>query len=224
LWLRPVDEWTQGPEVFGEDVGYGRGVVSSVSVRRGAEGIELGRELHEEGVHERRAVTRFIEGGGGLQAVGKTEELGVKVIEGVAGIIGRAGFAERVVSGVKLASRGRGETAGDPDGAERIEAVGVLNHLGFQGGGFDRGGEAVRLDAMVDGLKQAGGIAGVAQKTDGTVGGEVGSACAVGRRFGDLDAIVEVGRGDDDGDVGAFEPGEAGGGGRDTVDVREVMG
>src|SRR5690606_19584972 len=55
-------------------------------------------------------------------------------------------------------------------------------------------------------------------------GGEGGGAAAVRGVFGEGDAVVEPGGGEDDFEPGAFFGGEAAGGGDDAADVRGVVG
>jgi hypothetical protein len=86
-------------------------------------------------------------------------------------VIERAVLGERIGGIEERALHGAGdvEHAGEPNGAECFEAVGVLQDGGFEGARRDVGGEAVRVNGVMDGVELVAGEPCLAQQCDGVV-------------------------------------------------------
>ena len=102
--------------------------------------------------HQIRATVCFFAAGLGLHGVGELEEFGVEVVDGVERVVGVAVVAEGVgcVEQGAVQVTADQQASGDADGAERVEAVCVLDYPGFQAAGWDVGAEAVGLDGVVN--------------------------------------------------------------------------
>jgi len=183
-------------------------------------------ELGEEGGEKLGSF--FGEGfsGLGLHGVLEGEEFGEEMIDAEVGVVVWAGLAEGVGGVVKLGAHvaAEHETAAEADGAEGIDAVGILQDLGLDGAWGDVGGEAVGLDGVVDGVEVLIGVVVFAEEADGVIGSETGGLGAEGGVFGNVEAVVKVGGGEEDIEREVFGCGEVAGVEDDTLDVLEIVG
>jgi len=128
------------------------------------------------------------------------------MVEHETAVVGRAmvwnGFG-RIVEGPP-GGAAEHEHAGQSDGAERVEPVGVLHNAGFERPGRNSGREAMRFDRVVDGRQQAFRVAGFAQQRHGPLGRLPGGQRTLRMVLGHEHAVVQPGGRKHHGEVGAF--------------------
>lgn len=194
--------------------------------RQGGSRRDFGAQLIEELLKKSGSTVGFRATGGGQHGVLEGEEFEREMIDGEGAIIGGAVVPEGVVGMIERAAQGGADLkdAGETDGAEGIQAVGVLKHAGFERLGREAGGEAVSLDGVGNGSFAAVGPAEFGEPAERLLGGELGGLGAVGRVFGDRDAVMQPGSGEDDEPVGSLGGAETAGSGEDAMEVLEVVG
>lgn len=142
--------------------GAGRDLFSASLVRKGL----------AETVHKTDAFGGDFAGFRGAQGLCDGEELGLEVIKRVGGFVKRAVGGHRVrgmkQSAAQLARYSK--AAGDADSAKRVEPVGVLEHLCFEGFRPDFDRKAVGVDRVMHLWDQRVGVAGGFQEFDGIIG------------------------------------------------------
>lgn len=175
--------------------------------------LDLGSQLIEISAQKIGSLFGEVASGFGLHRVGEGEKFGVKMIEAVFGILGSAGFAKRIFRMVKRRTEvaTQHEAAAEADRTKSIESIGILQNAGFRSLGWDFCGKAMGADGVMNGLEVNPGIIGLAEKGDGLIGGNRGSTAPLGGVFGDGNAIVQVGGGEEDVEREIFGLGEASG-------------
>ena len=147
------------------------------------------------------------------------------MIDAKVGVIGLSVLAEGVVWIVEKRAHmaAEHEAAAEPDGTESINTVGILEDFRFDGLGSDIGGETVSRNGVVNGVEMLGGIVVFFEGLDCVVGGETGSLGTLGGVLGNVNAVVEVGGGEENLERKAFNCGEVSGVEDDTLDVLGIV-
>ncbi len=117
------------------------------------------------------------------------------MVDREAAVVRRPLLAEGVLAGAQRAVEAAADqqAARDADGAQRVEAVGILHHPRLGGPRRDTGAVAVRLDGVKYVRQQAGRVIESGQEGDRRLGGEPRCLHPAGAVLGHRDAIVQTG-------------------------------
>jgi len=172
---------------------------------------ELVLQAGEERAHRLHPRIRHGTRGLGVQLLGDEEELLVEVIEPPGLVVRQARAAERVVAGVERPPHlgASGEAAGDPDGADRVEAIGVLEDPALDGAWQDSPRERMHADGLADRLYEVLRASFRDENHPRMLGTNLTREMGLGVTLGVIEQLMQEGGGNDDRMIGPFRFGDA---------------
>ena len=141
-----------------------------------------------------RATGGLLVAGFGLHAGGELQQFAGDVVERVALVVQRALAGERVALVRQRPAQGASdvEHAGQADGAEGVQPVGVLHDLGFQRLWRNLGREAVCGNGVRDRMNFVFGKAFCTQQYGSALSRQARSLCALRVDLRQVDQIVQI--------------------------------